>query len=81
MFDQQVADKMGPFFSEVFLPTMRRLVDARLSYERVKALLEIPPAVGAKITAEEFEQRASAFLTCGTAMKRWAQARRDGALL
>ena len=62
LFDQQVADKMGPFFSEVFLPTMKRLVDARLSYERVKELLEIPPAVGAKIKAEEFEQRASAFL-------------------
>ena len=43
LFDQQIADKMGPFFSEVFLPTMKRLVEARLSYERVKALLEIPP--------------------------------------
>ena len=62
VFDQQVADRMGPFFSDMFLPTMKRLVDARLSYERVKDLLEIPSAVGAKIKAEEFEQRASAFL-------------------
>jgi len=62
LFDQQVADKMGPYFSEMFLPTLKRLVAARLSYDRVKEILEIPPAVGAKIKAEEFERRAAAFL-------------------
>ena len=41
---------------------MRQLVDARLTYEQVKELLKIPPAVGAKITATEFAERAASFL-------------------
>jgi hypothetical protein len=41
---------------------MQRLVKARLSYERLKQVLSMPPEVGAKITAGEFEQRASKFL-------------------
>jgi hypothetical protein len=62
VFDQQVAGKLGPYFDEVFLPTMKRLVAARLSYEKVKEILAMPPAVGAKIRADQFERRASAFL-------------------
>jgi hypothetical protein len=62
VFDQQVAGKLGPYFDEVFLPTMRQLVAARLSYEKVKEILAMPPAVGAKIRADQFERRASAFL-------------------
>ena len=30
-FDKQVADKMGRFFEDVFLPTMRKLIEAGLS--------------------------------------------------
>ena len=56
-FDRQVADKMGNFFDEVFLPTMKKLVGAGLSYDEVKRLVKIPSAWGAKITAEQFEER------------------------
>jgi hypothetical protein len=61
-FNHQVADKLGPWFPEVFLPTMKHLVAARLSYEKLKSLLEMPPEVGSKISAKQFEQRASAYL-------------------
>ena len=38
-FDHQVADKMGGFFDKVFLPTMKKLVKADLSYDEVKKLV------------------------------------------
>ena len=57
-FDQQVADKMGGFFDEVFLPTMKKLVEAGLSYDEVKRLVKIPTTWGAKISGEQFEERA-----------------------
>jgi len=60
-FDQQVASKMQPFYGSVFLPTMKQLVDSRLTYDQVKNILKIPPAVGAKITAKEFEERTAAY--------------------
>jgi hypothetical protein len=56
-FDHQVADKMGAFFADTFLPTMRRLVGAGFSYAEVKRLVKIPTTWGAKITAVEFEER------------------------
>jgi hypothetical protein len=62
-FDTQVADKMGGFFDEVFLPTMKRLVEAGLSYDDVKRLVKIPTAWGEKITGEKFRQRASQYLS------------------
>src|SRR5512135_3890836 len=37
-FDKQVAHKMGEFFNEVFLPFLRKLVEAGLSYDEVKRL-------------------------------------------
>ena len=37
-FDHQVADKMGGFFDDVFLPAMKKLVEAGLSYDEVKKL-------------------------------------------
>ena len=40
-FDEQVADQMGEFFGDVFLPTMRRLVEAGLHYDEVKKLRAI----------------------------------------
>lgn len=56
-FDRQVAHKMGPFFVEVFLPAMKRLVESGLSYDEVKRLVKIPSTWGAKITGEQFVQR------------------------
>ena len=45
-FDKQVADKMGEFFEDVFLPTMKKLVEAGLSYDEVKRLVKIPSDLG-----------------------------------
>jgi hypothetical protein len=56
-FDHQVADKMGGFFGEVFLPTMKNLVKADLSYDEVKRLVKIPSTWGAKIGGEKFKER------------------------
>jgi hypothetical protein len=60
-FDRQVADKMGGFFEDVFLPAMRKLVEAGLSYDEVKRLVKIPGTWGAKISGEQFRERASKF--------------------
>jgi hypothetical protein len=62
-FDKQVTSKMGKFFEDVFLPSMKRLVEARRSYEDVKRLVQIPSTWGAKITGEQFEQRVNAYLS------------------
>ncbi len=64
-FDNQVADKLGDFFGEVFLPDMKVLVQAGLSYDEVKKALKIPTTWGAKITGEQFRERASAALEEG----------------
>jgi hypothetical protein len=56
-FDRQVAEKMGDFFDRVFLPGIKRLVEARLSYVEVKSLLKIPSTWGTKITGSQFEER------------------------
>jgi hypothetical protein len=53
-FDHQVADKMGGFFDKIFLPTMKKLVEAGLTYDEVKKLVKIPTTWGAKITGERF---------------------------
>src|SRR5580698_10022835 len=47
-FDHQVADKMGEFFDEVFLPALKKLVEAGLSYDEVKRAVKIPTSWGAK---------------------------------
>jgi hypothetical protein len=60
-FDKQVAGKLGGFFDDVFLPTMRKIIQAGLSYDEAKRLLKIPATWGAKITGEQFKQRASKF--------------------
>jgi hypothetical protein len=59
-FDHQVADKMDGFFSKTFLPTMKTLVKAGLSYDEVKKLVKIPTTWGAKISGKQFEERAAA---------------------
>jgi len=62
-FDKHVAHKMGEFFDEVFLPILKKLVEAGLSYDEVKRLVKIPSTWGAKITGEQFEDRVSAFFS------------------
>jgi hypothetical protein len=61
-FDKQVARKMGEFFNEVFLPMMKKLVQAGKSYDEVKRLVKIPSTWGAKISGEQFAERAKADL-------------------
>src|SRR3954463_3252752 len=58
-FDHQVADKMGGFFVKTFLPIMKKLVKADLSYDEVKKLVKIPARWGSKITGEQFEEKAA----------------------
>jgi hypothetical protein len=60
-FDRQVRDKLGHFFDDVFLPAMKRLVKAGLSYDEVKRVVKIPRLWGAKISGEQFRERASKF--------------------
>jgi hypothetical protein len=50
---------MGTFFDEVFLPTLKKLAEAGKSYDEVKRLVKIPTTWGAKITGEQFKERAS----------------------
>jgi hypothetical protein len=59
-FDRQVAEKMGEFFSDVFLPMMNQLVRAGLSYQQVKRAVDIPSRGGAKISGQQFQERAQA---------------------
>ncbi len=59
-FNKQVAHKMGEFFEEVFLPSLKKLVEAGLSYDEVKRVVKIPTTWGAKIKGEQFEDRVSA---------------------
>ena len=44
---------------KTFLPAMKELVEADLSHDGVKRLIKIPATWGAKITGEQFEERAS----------------------
>ena len=41
----------------MFLPRLRKLVEAGLSYDEVKRLVKIPSTWGAKITGEQFRER------------------------
>jgi hypothetical protein len=61
-FDHQVADKMGGFFDDVFLPDLKKLVKAGLSYDEVKKVVKIPTTWGAKIGGEKFKERIAAYL-------------------
>jgi hypothetical protein len=62
-FDKQVAHKMGEFFCDVFLPTMKKLVEAGLSYDEVKRLVKIPTTWGAKIKGEQFQERLNKYFS------------------
>ena len=57
---------ISEFFDDVFLPMMKRLVEAGLSYDEVKRLVKIPSTWGAKITGEQFRERVSQFLKTET---------------
>jgi hypothetical protein len=58
-FDHQVADKMGEFFDQTFLPTIKKMVKAHMSYDEIKSQLKIPLTWGVKITGEKFKERAT----------------------
>jgi hypothetical protein len=60
-FDKQVASKMGRFFGDEFLPTLKKLVEAGLSYDDVKRLVKIPTTWGAKISDQHFRERTLAY--------------------
>ena len=64
-FDKQVAHKMGRFFEEVFLPSLKKHVEAGLSYDEVKRLVKIPSTWGAKISGEQFRERVVNYLSKG----------------
>jgi hypothetical protein len=61
-FDTQVSRKMGKFFNDDFLLTLKKLVEAGLSYDEVKRIIKIPATWGAKISGEQFRERTSAYL-------------------
>ena len=61
-FDKQVAHKMGKFFGDAFLPTLKKLVEAGLSYDEVKQLVKIPATWGAKISSQQFQERISDYV-------------------
>jgi hypothetical protein len=63
-FDHQVADKLGGFLDRLFLPTLKKFVDAGLWYGEVKRRLKIPAiwGWGARVNGEQFRKRASASL-------------------
>jgi hypothetical protein len=65
-FDRQVTHKMGEFFDDVFLPVMKKLIEAGLSYDEVKRAAKIPSTWGAKIGGEQFRERASEALKKGS---------------
>ncbi len=60
-FDRQVASKMGDFFSSTFLPAIKKFVDADVSYDEVKRAVGIPSTWGAKISGEQFAERAPVY--------------------
>ena len=64
-FDKQVAHKMGKFFDDVFLPNLKKLVEAGLSYDEVKRLVKIPSTWGAKISGEQFREQVVNYLPKG----------------
>jgi hypothetical protein len=64
-FDKQVAHKMGEFFGDAFLPTLKKLVEAGLSYDEVKQLVKIPSTWGAKISGAQFHERIAKYLLKG----------------
>jgi len=48
---------MGEFFEKTFLPSLKTLVKADLSYDELKTLVRIPSTWGAKLSGEPFQER------------------------
>lgn len=63
LFDKQVAHKMSEYFQDVFLPMIKKLVEAHRSYEEVKRLVKIPSTWSATISGEQFEERMKAYFS------------------
>jgi hypothetical protein len=58
-FDRQVRHNIGDdFFDQVFRPVIEQFVEAGLLYEEVKRIVQIPTTWGAKISGEQFRERA-----------------------
>jgi hypothetical protein len=53
---------MGRFLADLSLPTLKKLVEAGLSYDEVKRLVKIPSTWGAKISDAQFRARTAAYL-------------------
>ena len=49
---------MGEFFEKTFLTAIKKMIEASMSYDEVKRRLKIPSTWGAKITGEQFKERA-----------------------
>jgi hypothetical protein len=62
-FDKQVVHKMGSYFEDVFLPSLKKLVEEGLAYDEVKRVVKIPTTWGAKVTGKQFEERVKAYLS------------------
>lgn len=50
---EKLAGKLGSFYSK-FEKRIKKVVKQGVSYEALKEMVEIPPRVGAKITANDF---------------------------
>jgi hypothetical protein len=48
---------LGKFFDEVFLPMIKKLIQAGLSYDELRRLVKIPSTWGAKISGHQFRER------------------------
>jgi hypothetical protein len=50
---------LGDFFEDIFLPVMKKTIEAGLSYDEVKRAVKIPGTWGAKISGKPFRERAA----------------------
>ena len=66
---------MGTFCDDVFLPTLKKLVETSKSYE-VKRLVKVPTTWGAKNTGEQFLERASKVIKGGSTCLKSRRVRR-----
>jgi hypothetical protein len=45
------------------VPTLKKLVEAGLSYDEVKRVVKIPATWGAKTSGEQFQERVNAYFS------------------
>ena len=71
-FDKQVAQKMGRFFDEVFLPSIKKLVEAGKSYDRGEAAGENPEHLGCQDQRRAIQGEGVQVLEAGNpSLMRW----------